>query len=384
MVWTPRVRGVFCIEKRRRQGGEEMSEALAANAPALTGTRRLTRFETEFGSILRDVDIAYETYGELNPQGDNVIVLCHALTGDAHAGDGKGKPGWWGPLIGPGRALDTERYFVVCANALGGCSGSTGPASVNPETSLPYGSRFPVLTIRDMVKAERMLLDNLGVQGVAAVIGGSLGGMRALEWAAMYPEFVERVASFAATPVFSAMGIAYNEVMRAAIVADPQFMGGDYVRHGRFPAAGLRIARMLGMITYRTAPLFAERFGRMMATAETHDFEVARYLRHHGDKLAHRFDAGSYLTLLRAMDLHDLSRDREDLRTIWQKVRAKLLFVGVQDDLLYPPAELMEAVRLAREAGVNVRYAELASGYGHDAFLLEFGQIGSMITEFLG
>ena len=344
---------------------------------------RLSAFATEFGALLHDVEIAYEWRGRLDSRGANAILLCHALTGDAHAADGGGRPGGWGPLVGPGRALDTDRYFVLCANVLGGCAGSTGPASADPRTGAPYGPDFPVVTVRDMVGVQRALAERLGIRRFAAVLGGSMGGMQALEWAVSHPDLCLRAGVLAAAPVFSAMGVAYNQVMRDAILADPDYCGGRYADAGRFPANGLRIARMLGMITYRTADLFAERFGRQTAADAPFDFEVGRYLRHHGDKLVARFDANAYLTLMRAMDLHDIGRGRGGVDAAWRRVRGGVLFVGIDDDLLYPPEELRAAAACAKGAGVRAAYAHIASRYGHDAFLLEFDQLAAILRDFL-
>ncbi len=347
------------------------------------GVYTIPTFATEFGATLKDVDIAYESWGRLAPDGSNVILICHALTGDAHAGDGGDRKGWWSSLIGPGLAFDTNRYFVVCSNVLGGCAGSTGPASIVSESQDTYGSSFPTVTIRDMVAAQFELLQGLGVRRVHAVCGGSMGGMQAIEWGIMYPNYTERIAIFAAPLVLSTMGLAYNEVMREAILTDPDFRGGEYLRYGVVPANGLRVARMLGMITYRTAELFAARFGRDQVT-DAMDFEVGRYLRYQGDKLVSRFDANSYLTLMRAIDLHDVARERESSAQALAKVKGKVMFVGIDRDLLYPPEDLMQATELAKSQGVDAEYQHISSTYGHDAFLLEFSQIDQLLRRFVG
>lgn len=364
--------GVFRLSVPLRQADDDAVQCTVLSA-----------FAPECGGVLPEVEVQYETYGRLNAARDNVILLCHALTGDAHAGDGGGLPGWWGPLIGPGRALDTNRYFIICSNVLGGCAGTTGPASRAKGCAHAYASAFPVITIRDMVRIQHELLHTLGITHLAAVLGGSMGGMQALEWAVMYPEMCARVGVLAATPSFSAMGVAYNQVMREAITTDPAFCQGEYARYSQSPENGLRIARMLGMITYRTADLFEERFGRS-TTAEDHsDFQVGRYLRHQGDKLVARFDANAYLTLLRAMDLHDIGRGRDGVAGAFARIKAQLWFVGIDDDLLYPAKALQAAAQQARASGVQARYTHLHSRYGHDAFLLEFEQLQQWLSIFL-
>ncbi len=361
-----------------------MLDQQLANAPKLprsqVGTWTLKEFVTESGIVLSDVNIAYETYGALSASGDNAILLCHALTGDAHAADSDDRPGWWGALIGPGKAIDTERYFVVSSNVLGGCAGSTGPASLKPDKEKAYGADFPEITIRDMVSVQKALADHLNVLQIEMVIGGSMGGMQALEWAIMYPDMIRKSVVIAADPEFSTMGIAYNDVMRQAIISDSNYDGGNYLRSGKFPDQGLRVARMLGMITYRTAALFKERFAR---ETEDGEFQVNRYLRYQGDKLVKRFDAQSYLTLLRAMDSHDIGRFRGGLSAALSSIRAELLWVGIDNDLLYPPNDLIQAVELAKSCGVNARYAHLHSPFGHDAFLIEFDQLRDLIEGLL-
>ncbi len=353
--------------------------------PQSTAIRRWTMgsFVTEFGALLEDVEVVFESYGRLDRTGDNVVLVCHALTGDAHAGDSDGHPGWWGGLIGPGCVLDTDRYCVISVNVLGGCQGSTGPASLTPGEARAYGAHFPVITIRDMVSVQYALLRHLGITRLQLVIGGSMGGMQALEWAAMHPEYMERAAVIAANPAFTAIGLAYNEVMRQAIVSDPDYRQGDYAQAGVFPAKGLGIARMLGMITYRTAELFEQRLGRDLGPDGLDDFQMGRYLRHHGDKLVKRFDANSYLTLLRAMDLHDIGRGRGGVSGAFERINAELLWIGIDKDLLYPPEDLRQATELAARSGVRARYAQLSSMYGHDAFLLELPQLSQLLHPFL-
>ncbi len=361
-----------------------MLNSQQVNAPLLPSFHTekwiLPEFVTELGNVISDVEIAYETYGVINTLGTNVIWLCHALTGDAHAADTNDQPGWWGALIGAGRAIDTERYFVVSANVLGGCAGTTGPSSLKLGSTEVYGAAFPEITIRDMVSVQKALADHLQVNQIQAVIGGSMGGMQALEWAIMYPNMIQNTVVIAADPEFSPMGIAYNDVMRQAIVADPQYHEGDYWKLGVFPEQGLRVARMLGMITYRTAALFQERFARQKENGE---FQVNRYLRYQGDKLVKRFDAQSYLTLLQAMDTHDIGRDRGGLEAAFSLIRARLVWVGIDDDLLYPANYLQQAVAVAKACGVNARYEHIHSPFGHDAFLIEWEQLQQLIIGVL-
>ncbi|MCI0183241.1 MAG: homoserine O-acetyltransferase [Acidibacillus sp.] len=344
---------------------------------------QLHDYQTEFGELMVQINVAYETYGTLNAQGTNAILLCHALTGDAHASDDANGTGWWEPLVGPHRTIDTTRYYVICMNVLGGCSGTTGPASIKPYSDQVYGQTYPVITIRDMVHVQYRVLQQLGVKQLHAVIGGSMGGMQALEWSIMYPDIVEHAVIIAANAEFSAMGLAYNEVMRQAITSDPEYADGNYANLGKFPENGMRIARMVGMITYRTAKLFDERFGRSFSDQHLFDPEVGRYLRYQGDKFLARFDPQSYLTLLRAMDLHDIGTERGGISEAFKKIRAELLWIGIRDDLLYPPEKIRETVAKAQANGVIASFAEIDSDYGHDAFLLEFEQLEALISPFI-
>lgn len=337
--------------------------------------------ELESGEVLSDVVVYVEWVGDLLRHREQAILLCHALTGDAHAFDTAEKPGWWGPLIGAGRALDTESHVVLCMNVLGGCSGTTGPLSICETTGQSYAGQFPEITIRDMVRVQHLALRSLGVTRLYAVLGGSMGGMQALEWACSFPSFVKHVIVLAALPVFSAIGIGYNAVMRQAIERDPAFQQGDYARYGVFPKDGLTVARMLGMITYRTAQLFEERCGRSISEQGT--FEIERYLVYHGEKLVRRFDANSYLRLLSAMDGHHLGRNRGTLADAFARITARVTMVGIENDLLYPPDSIKQAVCAAREAGVDAVYQEISSPYGHDAFLLEFDQLDAIFRDAL-
>ncbi|MDI3256523.1 MAG: homoserine O-acetyltransferase [Kyrpidia sp.] len=344
----------------------------------------------ECGQVLDEVDIAYEAYGDPGAAQDRTILVCHALTGDAHAGSLEGQPGWWDGLIGQGRVLDTDRYYVVCSNVLGGCAGSTGPGSPGPD-GRPWGRRFPTITIRDMVEAQRLWLEQLGITRLYAVIGGSMGGMQALEWAVSYPERVERCVPIATSARLSAMAIAYNDVMRLAIMNDPAWRNGDYYG-GEKPAAGLALARMVGMITYRGPQLYNARFGRSMVSPEGSQgreldfdsrFQVESYLRYQGEKLVRRFDANSYLYLIKAMDLHDIGRGRGGVEAAFARAESEFLCVGIDSDILYPAREQIEIAEGLAAAGKRVTYREIASVYGHDAFLVEFQQMAEILGEFL-
>ncbi|MFN3337350.1 MAG: homoserine O-acetyltransferase [Thermomicrobium sp.] len=348
-------------------------------------------FITEHGDVLPVVDIAYETWGELSPQRDNVVLICHALTGSSHVAPhgSDDLPGWWDPMVGPGRPIDTERFFVICANVLGSCYGSTGPRSIDPRTGRRYNLRFPLITVRDIVRTQAMLLDQLGIDRVYAVIGGSLGGMQVLEWAAMYPERVERIVPIAVGGRFSDQGIAYNEVQRRAIMLDPDWQNGEY-EDGQGPRLGLAIARMLGMITYQSDELMSARFQRRTEARYTAwpeflgRYDVEGYLHYQGDKLVRRFDANSYLYLTRAMDSHDLGRGRGGYHAGLALIRARTLCIGIRSDILFWPSQVRGLADDLRALGVDARYWELDSPNGHDAFLKDFDQIGPVIADFLG
>ena len=328
---------------------------------------RIGDFEPEVGGILRDATIAYETWGELNAAADNAVLVTHALTGDSHA-SGAPSPehrrgGWWDAVIGPGEVVDPEKNFIVCSNVLGGCSGSTGPASDDPDTGKPYGMRFPAITIRDMIRAQKRLLDGLGVKKLALVIGGSIGGQQALEWAVEFPDFVGRAVPVAATGALGPQGLGMSEIGRRAIMADPDWQNGDYYETGKFPETGLSIARMAGMMTYQSAAGQWERFGRRPASRPPiHDdpgprFEVESYLQYQGRDLTGRFDANSYLYLLRAMDLYDAANGYESDRQAYNRVTADLHFVGITSDWLFPADEVKATAQRAAEAGANTTYA---------------------------
>ncbi|WP_380025435.1 homoserine O-acetyltransferase MetX [Effusibacillus consociatus] len=339
------------------------------------------------GRELTDATLVYETFGTLNSAKDNAILVCHALTGDSHAGSTAGYPGWWDGLIGPGKALDTNRYFVICANVLGGCSGSTGPGSINPLDGRPYGMRFPIVTIRDMVQAQYHLVKSLEIDRLYAVIGGSMGGMQVFEWAVTYPEMMETYIPIATCGRFSAMGISFNNVARQAIYNDPAWCNGNY--YGRtFPQKGLNLARRLGMITYRSFELYEERFGHSMVPIDDpfvmeSEFQVEKYLNYQGDKLVQRFDANSYLYLLKSMDLHDVSRGRGSYSHVLDRINARGLMIGIDSDFLFPAGELLDTAELLRAKGKEVVYREMKTIHGHDAFLIEFEIMNEWVGEFL-
>jgi homoserine O-acetyltransferase len=352
-------------------------------------------FVLEGGGALREVVVAYETWGELADDGSNAVLVCHALTGDSHAAgrSGPGHPtdGWWDGLIGPGRPLDTDRWFVVCANVLGGCQGSTGPSSIDPATGRPYGSSFPVVTIRDMVRTQAAVADALGVERWLAVAGGSMGGMQALEWGVMYPERVRGVAAIATTAAASAQQIALSSVQRSSIVLDPGWRGGDYydAAPGEGPHLGLALARESAQIAYRTEAVFNRRFGRKELDLVDdrftlwQRFDVEGYLDYHGAKLVRRFDANSYLVINRAMDLHDLGRGRGGMERALARVTAPVLTVAIDSDTLYPPYQQELIHDTVRSLGGDATHAVISSPDGHDAFLIETDALGEVLVPFL-
>ncbi len=367
----------------------------ARGAPArpVRAHHSIGSFEPELGGALPEVTLAYETWGELNEAADNAVLLAHALTGDSHAAGGPSegyrRGGWWHPMVGPGLPVDTEKYFVVCSNVLGGCSGSTGPASVEPGTGRPYGMRFPVITIRDMVRAQRRLLDDLGVRRLALVIGGSIGGQQTLEWAVEYPDFVEKAAPIAATGALGPQGLGMSEIGRRAIMADPDWQEGDYYGTGKRPDAGLAIARMAGMMTYQSAPGQWERFGRRPAGRPALHrefggrFEIESYLHYQGRELTQRFDANSYLYLSRAMDLYDVAAGYESDQEAYSRIEAEVLFVGITSDWLFPPGEVRASAERAQRAGAEAGYAEIDTLSGHDAFLKDWTELTDTIKPFI-
>ena len=346
------------------------------------------------GGTLAPVEIAYETYGTLNADASNAILICHALTGDQHVASAHprtGKPGWWARMVGPGKPIDTDRWFVVCSNVIGSCLGSSGPASVDPATGAPYGMHFPVITIRDMVRAQALLLDHLGVQTLAAVVGGSMGGMQALSWAGTLPDRVRACVVIASAARHSAQNIAFHEVGRQAIMADPNWRQGDYYASGEPPTAGLAVARMAAHITYLSEAGLTEKFGRKLQGRETKtfgfdaDFQVESYLRHQGLAFTDRFDANSYLYITRALDYFDLAEEHGGaLANAFRGTATRFCLVSFDTDWLYPTSESRAIVHALNAAGAAASFVELSSPFGHDAFLLESPELDRVIAGFLG
>lgn len=382
-----------------------------APAPASTDSRfglgRQVRLDgplpLDSGATLTPVDIAYETYGTLNADRSNAILICHALTGDQYLASPHpltGKPGWWWRMVGEGKPVDPARHFVICANVLGSCMGSSGPASIDP-TSVkqgrdePYAMRFPVITIGDMVRAQAMLLDHLGVDRLRAVIGGSMGGMQALTWPTLYPDRVESAIVIASTARHSAQNIAFHEVGRQAIMADPRWRGGDYYADNDVPSAGLAVARMAAHITYLSEAGLTEKFGRRLQARPDSpggqktfgfdaDFQVESYLRHQGLSFVERFDANSYLYITRAMDYYDLAEDHEgSLARAFSRTKARFCVVSFDTDWLYPTAESRVIVHALNASGAQASFVELSSPFGHDAFLLEAPELNRVVDGFL-
>jgi homoserine O-acetyltransferase len=351
-------------------------------------------FALESGAALGPVTLAYETHGELAPDGSNAVLVCHALTGDSHAAGvysrDDPKPGWWEVMIGPGKGIDTDRYFVVCSNVLGGCMGSTGPSSVNPRTGRPYGLSFPVLTIGDMVRAQKALVTHLGVTRLLSVIGGSMGGMQVLDWAARYPEMALSAIPLATAARHSALHIAFHEVARQAILADPDFNGGDYY-HLKKPAHGLAVARMIGHITYLSDESMRHKFDRGLQDRADFsfsfdaDFQVESYLRYQGMKFVERFDANSFLYITRAADYFDLAATLGggSLTKAFSRGRSRFLVVSFTSDWLYPTYQSREMVQALKRAGQDVSFCEIEAKWGHDAFLLDSPRLSGLIAGHL-
>ena len=352
-------------------------------------------FVFDSGHSLPTVNVAYETYGRLNTAGDNAILICHALTGDAHAAGftelsdeilqkipfyahkKPQQPGWWDGLIGPGKALDTDRYFVVCPNILGSCYGTTGPSSAQSRTGKAFGPKFPPVTVRDMVRVQKALIDYLGIKRLTAVIGGSLGGMMTLEWGILFPELARSIIPIAAPAAHSAWAIGFNHLARQAITTDPAWNNGYYTKQ---PEKGLSLARQIAMISYRTHPSFQQRFGRLLQDEARDDFfRVESYLSYQGNKLVKRFDANSMITLTKAMDGHDVGKGRGGVEAALHSIKAKTLSIGIDSDLLYPVNEQKEIAKMVPQG----TYREIRSVNGHDAFLIEYDQLNPMIKEFL-
>ncbi|MDZ4169277.1 MAG: homoserine O-acetyltransferase [Coriobacteriia bacterium] len=383
----------------------------------------LTDVALASGVTLPEVNIAYETIGELSPGRDNAILLCHALSGDAHvagwreadaraagwrsedgpewappdsatgdpdaASEGSVRPGWWDPMVGPGKAFDTDRYFIVCANVLGGCSGTTGPGSTNPATGEPHGLDFPVVTIEDMVDVQTRLLDELGIERLLAVAGGSMGGMQALAWAKRYPARVGACVAIATTWRLGAQAIAFNEVGRAAILGDPAFAAGRYYATGTVPRHGLAVARMIGHITYLSDESMHEKFGRRLRGRDgfafefVTEFEVESYLAYQGKRFTERFDANTYLFMTKAMDYFDLCEGASSLGEALAASPVRFLVLSFSSDWLFPTYQAREVVDALSAAGAEVSFAEIGSPYGHDAFLLEPQAQHAFVEPFL-
>jgi len=366
------------------------------------------------GQKLGPIDVAYETYGELSPERDNAVLICHALSGDAHVAGYHSphdpKPGWWDIMVGPGKGIDTDRYFVICSNCIGGCKGSTGPSSINPATGKPYGLRFPMVTIGDMVRVQHALVtQHLGIERLLCVVGGSMGGMQVLQWTTDYPDMVASAIPIATTSRLSPLGIAFDEVGRQAIYSDPHWNRGDY--YGQEPPRrGLAVARMVGHITYLSDQSMREKFGRRLQDRTElgfdfgpHDFQVESYLGHQGDKFVQRFDANSYLYITKAMDYFDIASDSRAARVAYEQakaegradkynytmiqalneVKSRYLVVSYSGDWLFPTYQSKEIVRALQANGVVTTFCEIQSEYGHDAFLLEDPQLAGMVRDFL-
>lgn len=348
-------------------------------------------FVLESGKSLDNITVAYETYGELNKEKNNAILICHALTGDAHAAgwhNGDRKPGWWEMIIGPGKVLDSEKYFIICSNVLGGCKGTTGPSSINPKTGHEYGLEFPVITIKDMVDVQKALVDSFDIHQLYAVIGGSMGGMQVLQWVVSYPEMMKKAIPLATTARSSPQQIAFNEVGRQSIFSDPNWNEGNYYGTGKSPKNGLSVARMIAHITYLSDESMYLKFGRDLQDKDeisydlSMDFQVESYLHHQGESFVKRFDANSYLYITKAVDLFDLAVDNSVIEG-FRNVKCKLEVISVDSDWLYPTEQSTEIVAALNANDVEVSFSEIKSNYGHDAFLLEKGQLNYLLSKFL-
>jgi homoserine O-acetyltransferase/O-succinyltransferase len=373
-------------------------DAAADTSPARETDGGVWRFPAgqplrlESGARLAPLEVAYKTYGRLNETRSNAVLVCHALTGDQHAGSvnpATGRPGWWDRVIGQGLPLDPDRYFIIASNVVGGCMGSTGPASTNPKTGLPYGLAFPVITIGDMVRAQAMLIEALGIETLLAVVGGSMGGMQVLQWAADYPEKLFSAVCIAAAPRHSAQNIAFHEVGRQAIMADPDWRGGAYESQGVRPEKGLAVARMAAHITYLSETALQRKFGRELqrdglSWGFDADFQVESYLRHQGTSFVDRFDANSYLYITRALDYFDLAAQHAgSLAAAFAKARGvRFCVLSFSSDWLYPTAESRDIVRALNAAGCRASFAEIETDKGHDAFFLDEPQLERTLRGF--
>ena len=344
------------------------------------------------GAVLPQFDLVYETYGQLNADKSNAVLICHALSGTHHVAgkyaETDKNPGWWDNLVGPKKPLDTNKFFVIGVNNLGGCHGSTGAASINPTTQQPWGSTFPLLTVEDWVKSQALLADYLGITQLAAVVGGSLGGMQALQWTLTYPDRVRHALVIASAPNLTAQNIAFNEVARQAIITDPEFHGGDFYAHGVVPRRGLRIARMLGHITYLSDDAMGAKFGRVIKDDIKYsfdvEFEMESYLRYQGDKFAGEFDANTYLRMTRALDYFDPALEYDgDLTKALANVKAQFLVVSFTSDWRFSPARSREIVKALLDNERTVSYAEVTAAHGHDAFLMPDPHYHAILRNYL-
>ncbi|HNV88840.1 MAG TPA: homoserine O-acetyltransferase [Methylotenera sp.] len=349
-------------------------------------------FTLKSGEVLPQFELVYETYGTLNAAKSNAVLVCHALSGNHHVAgknaEGDKYAGWWDNLVGPGKPLDTNKFFVIGVNNLGGCHGSSGPSSINPDSKKPYGASFPIVTVEDWVNSQARLLDLLGIQQLAAIIGGSLGGMQALQWTIAYPERIKHALVIASAPNLTAQNMAFNEVARQAIITDPEFYDGDYYAHNTVPRRGLRIARMLGHITYLSDDAMGEKFGRKLKDTIKYsfdvEFEMESYLRYQGDKFAGEFDANTYLRMTRALDYYDPALEYGgDLSKALNKVQAKFLVVSFTSDWRFSPDRSREIVKALLDNERTVSYAEVTALHGHDAFLMPDAHYHSILCNYL-
>ena len=374
------------------QGSTHLREADNPQSPVVRfGPDKPLRLDA--GIDLSPFQIAYQTYGTLNPERSNAVLICHALTGDQHVANihpVTGKSGWWETLIGPGRPIDTERYYVICPNVLGACMGTTGPASINPATGQVWGLDFPVITIRDMVRAQAALLDHLGIGTLFAVVGGSMGGMQVLQWAVSYPERVFAALPIACATRHSAQNIAFDEVGRQAVMADPEWRHGRYLVEGASPHRGLAVARMGAHITYLSDAALHRKFGRKFQDRDNPtfsfdaDFEVESYLRYQGSTFVERFDANTYLYLTRAMDYFDLAGDYDGVvANAFKGAKTRFCVISFTSDWLFPTSDSRAIVRALNAAGARVSFAEVVTDKGHDAFLLDEPELFAIVRGFL-
>lgn len=357
-------------------------------------------FRLQSGAILPEITVAYETYGTLRPERDNAVFICHALSGDAHAAGyhdpdrREATTGWWDSLIGPGKGIDTRHYYVICANILGGCKGTTGPSSMNPGTGRPYGSQFPAITVGDIVAVHAALVRQLGIERLAAIVGGSFGGLQVLEWAIAYPEMIRHAVCIASAASLSAQALAFDIVGRTAILHDPNWQGGDYYETGRGPVQGLSLARKIGHITYLSREMMEAKFGRERRNDRTEpaedprygfrsNFQIESYLDHQGRKFVERFDANSYLHITRAMDEYDLAERHGSLERAFAAVQAKMLIVAISSDWLFPESQSLEIAHAFLRAGKRVSYCRLEAPHGHDGFLVEVDHLAEVLRAFL-